>query len=139
MRSAVHHFNGTNQNYDWEGSIKKEYADTGSAKLTSGRVVMGPQEGGPNFVFRYFVIQPGGNSTLPDQHVHDHGVYVLHGNGEVHLCGEVFPIQARDMIYIAPNEVHGLVNTGDVPLGFICVIPNKTRLHKFFELSGEKE
>ena len=139
MRSTVHRFTGEEYNYDWEDSISKKIPATDSAKLAAGRVVIGPQDDAPNFVFRYFVVQPGGNSTMPDQHVHDHGIYILHGSGEVHMNGEVYPVQERDMVYIAPNDVHGLVNTGDVPLGFICVIPNKTRLTRFFELSGEEE
>jgi S-methyl-1-thioxylulose 5-phosphate methylthiotransferase len=139
MRSKVHRFIGEEYNYDWEDSIPKQIPATDSAKLAAGRVVIGPQDDAPNFVFRYFVVQPGGNSTMPDQHVHDHGIYILHGEGEVTLNGEVIPVKERDMVYIAPNDVHGLVNTGDVPLGFICVIPNKARLIRFFELSGEQD
>lgn len=139
MGSAVHRFTGTQYNYDWENSISQSIPTDGTAKLIEKKVVIGPQDSSNNFVFRYFVIQPGGNSTIPDQHVHDHGVYVLHGSGEVQLNGEVYPIHERDMIYIAPNDVHGLVNTGDVPLGFICVIPNKTRLNEYFALSGEEK
>lgn len=137
MGSKVHHFTGEDYSYNWEDAVSKSIPAEDSAKLAEGKVVIGPQDGAENFVFRYFVVQPGGNSTMPDQHVHDHGIYILHGRGEVHLNGEVYPIAERDMVYIAPNDVHGLVNTGDVPLGFICVIPNKTRLEKFFALSGE--
>ncbi|KPL73769.1 hypothetical protein ADN00_14335 [Ornatilinea apprima] len=108
-----------------------------TAKYATGKVVIGGQDGAENFVFRYFCVQPGGNSTMPDQHVHDHGIYFLHGKGEVTLNGVVYPVQARDMVYIAPNDVHGIINTGDEPLGFICVIPAKERLQEYLKLTGK--
>lgn len=133
MGSAVHHFNGQENNFSWENSIPKVIPPEDTATLTRGEVILGPQDNAENFVFRYFVVQPGGHSTMPDQHIHDHGILILHGHGEVHLNGKVYPIAERDMVYIAPNDVHGLVNTGDVPMGFLCVIPNKARLDKYLE------
>jgi quercetin dioxygenase-like cupin family protein len=139
MGSIVHHFTGQEFKFDWENAVPKNIPPEDTAKGAEGKVVIGPQDGAENFIFRYFVVEPGGNSTMPDQHIHDHGIFILHGQGEVHLNGEVYPIRERDMVYIAPNDVHGLVNTGDVPLGFICVIPNKTRLDKYLALSGDKK
>lgn len=138
MGSAIHHFTGTENNYDWENAIPKKIPPTDTAKLAQGKVILGPQDETENFVFRYFVVQPGGNSTMPDQHRHDHGIFFLHGSGEVHLNGEVYPVAEKDMLYVAANDIHGIVNTGDVPLGFICVIPNKSRLNAYLELSGEE-
>ncbi|WP_082390162.1 cupin domain-containing protein [Ornatilinea apprima] len=137
MSSAVHHFNGTDTEFNWEGAVPKQIPADDTAKYATGKVVIGGQDGAENFVFRYFCVQPGGNSTMPDQHVHDHGIYFLHGKGEVTLNGVVYPVQARDMVYIAPNDVHGIINTGDEPLGFICVIPAKERLQEYLKLTGK--
>jgi quercetin dioxygenase-like cupin family protein len=138
MPSKVHHFTGQPDAFDWEYSIEKVIPPHDTAKNATGKVVIGPQDEAPNFVFRYFNVKPGGHSTMPDQHIHDHGIVILHGQGEVHLDGEVTRVGPNDMIYIAPNAVHGIVNTGDSPLGFICVIPNKNRLKSFLSLSGEE-
>ena len=138
MGSTVHHFTGSDTEYNWEEALPKHIPPEDTAKFATGKVVIGPQDNAQNFVFRYFCVQPGGNSTMPDQHIHDHGIYILHGKGEVMLNGQVYPVQARDMVYIAPNDVHGIVNTGDEPLGFICVIPNKDTLKKLLSLSKEE-
>jgi quercetin dioxygenase-like cupin family protein len=136
MSSAVHRFTGTEFDYNWVGAVAKQIPPEDTAKCATGKVVIGPQDGAENFVFRYFCVQPGGNSTMPDQHVHDHGIYFLHGKGEVTLNGdEVYEVNARDMVYIAPNDVHGIVNTGSEPLGFICVIPSKPRLDEYLKLT----
>jgi quercetin dioxygenase-like cupin family protein len=138
MSSAVHRFTGTETAYNWENAVPKQIPADDTAKGATGMVVLGQQDGAENFVFRYFCVQPGGNSTMPDQHVHDHGIYFLHGKGEVTLNGnEVHAVQARDMVYVAPHDVHGIVNTGDEPLGFICVIPGKNRLEEYLNLTNK--
>jgi quercetin dioxygenase-like cupin family protein len=138
MSSTVHRFTGSDTEFNWERAVSKQIPPEDTAKYATGKVVIGAQDGAENFVFRYFSIQPGGHSTMPDQHIHDHGIYFLHGKGEVMFNGEVFPVQARDMVYVAPNDVHGIINTGDEPLGFICVIPNKSRLDDYLKLSGKE-
>jgi quercetin dioxygenase-like cupin family protein len=137
MSSSVHRFTGSETEYNWENAVPKQIPPEDTAKLATGKVVIGAQDGAENFVFRYFCVQAGGNSTMPDQHVHDHGIYFLHGKGEVTLNGVVYPVQARDMVYIAPNDEHGIVNTGDEPLGFICVIPAKERLQEYLSLTNK--
>jgi quercetin dioxygenase-like cupin family protein len=138
MQSNVHHFKGEAHQFDWDDTIEKVIPPEDSAVGAKGKVVIGPQDAAPNFVFRYFNVEPGGHSTMPDQHLHDHGIMILHGQGEVHLDGKVTTVGPNDIVYIAPNAVHGIVNTGDSPLGFLCVIPNKKRLKAFLDYSGEE-
>jgi quercetin dioxygenase-like cupin family protein len=138
MRSKIHRFSGNENEYDWEGTVPIQFLPDSSEKYAAGKIVIGPQDEAPNFVFRYFSIEPGRHSHMPDIHLHDHGVYFLHGKGEVMLDGENYPVQAHDMVYIASNEPHGIINTGDEPLGFLCVIPNKERLKDYLKLSGKE-
>ena len=35
------------------------------------------------------------------------------------------PLNAGDVVFIAPNDVHQFRNTGSDPLRFLCLIPNK--------------
>ena len=34
------------------------------------------------------------------------------------------PLKPGDVVLITPDEVHQFKNTGDVPLQFLCLIPN---------------
>lgn len=138
MGSKIYRFTGTDNAFDWEGAIPKHIPDTDTAKDTVGKVIIGSNDDAPNYVFRYFCVQPGGNSTMPDQHIHDHGMYFVHGKGKVVMNGETFEVKARDMVYVFPNDVHGVINDGDEPLGFLCIIPNKDRLTDYLKLSGKE-
>ena len=125
--SKIHSFSGREQSYDWEDVIAKQYED-GAAMGASGKIMIGKEDGAQNFVFRYFLIQPGGHSTLDDRHAHDHGVMILHGRAVLMLGQEKYEVGPRDIIYISPWEPHSFETIGEDPLGFLCVIPNKDLL-----------
>jgi quercetin dioxygenase-like cupin family protein len=76
---------------------------------------------GPTFVLRVFTLEPGGNTPL-HTHPFEHGVYVLSGAGKLGGTSDA-AIGPGDAIYVAPDEKHCFVNTGDEPLRFICVVP----------------
>lgn len=105
--------------------LNEAYADP-RVKTVTKQVMIGPKEGAPNYSLRYFEIEPGGKSFF-DQHDHDHGVMVLAGRGRVLLGVEQHEIEFGDVVYIAPNEIHQFENTGEEPLGFLCVAPAKKR------------
>jgi quercetin dioxygenase-like cupin family protein len=86
--------------------------------------LIGKKEGAENFAFRYYEVGPKGY-TRKEQHPYDHGMLVLKGKGEALLGEEIHPISGGDVIYIAPNLLHQLSNTGEDLLGFLCVIPAK--------------
>jgi quercetin dioxygenase-like cupin family protein len=110
--------------FDWEGVKLRHYPSGKKAEGVSVRWLIGPAEQAPNFALRYFEIEPGGWSAL-EQHAHDHGVMILRGQGQVLLGDEEFNVGFGDVVYIPPYEVHQFKNTGDEPLGFLCVIPPK--------------
>jgi quercetin dioxygenase-like cupin family protein len=84
-------------------------------------VLVGPDDGAPNFIIRYFQV-PAGEHTFHHRHPHEHGMVILHGRAKVQIEGEFYDVGALDSIFITGNDVHQLINTGDTPLGFICVI-----------------
>ena len=105
----------------WEGIEVERYRDPSVAGVTK-QVLIGPRDGAARYAVRYFEIEPGAKSSL-DLHDHDHGVVVLRGQGRVLLGEGTHEIAFGDVVYIGPNETHRFENTGEEPLGFLCVVP----------------
>jgi quercetin dioxygenase-like cupin family protein len=117
----VRHLRG---DFRWEGVERQSYGVSGLEGVTK-QVVIGSDEGAGNFAVRYFELAPGARSSL-DLHDHDHGVVVMRGRGVVRLGGATHEIGFGDAVYVAPREVHQFENTGDEPLGFLCVVPPRS-------------
>jgi len=79
--------------------------------------------GAPNFELRYFELQKGARTSL-DQHPYEHEVFVLKGKGKMLIGEEEHELRSGDAVLIEPNEVHRLFQSGQEPLGFLCVVPN---------------
>lgn len=88
----------------------------------SMRVMVGREDGAPNFAMRHFTVAPGGN-TPRHSHDYEHQVLVLEGDGEAFDEGEIRTVTTGDVIYVAPNAEHQFRNTSDKPLQFICLVP----------------
>ncbi len=86
------------------------------------RMLIGPDDGAPNFNMRLFEVSPGGCTP---RHTHDweHEVYVLSGVGVVLDDGEERPISTGDCVYVPPDEDHQFRNTGGENLKFLCLVP----------------
>ncbi|MGH7822784.1 MAG: cupin domain-containing protein [Candidatus Binatia bacterium] len=105
--------------FRWEGVPVEDYADPAVRAVTK-QVILGAREGATHYAVRYFEIAPGGKSSL-DRHDHDHAVVVLRGAGRVLLGEARHEIGFGDAVYVGPRELHQFENTGDSPLGFLCV------------------
>jgi quercetin dioxygenase-like cupin family protein len=124
--SVIHRFIGGENDFNWENVDLTIFDGSDGAKNASRRLLITEEnEGAKFFVFRYFRVLPGGNSTPFDQHLHDHGVLILHGHCKVRLNDQEFTAGPMDVVYVSPNDVHDFTVEGDEPLGFLCVIPNK--------------
>lgn len=123
--SAIHRFSGntTQQQYQWDGVDPVEI-HTEEVQAVLKHVLVGPEEGAPNFVIRYFHI-PVGDKSFYDQHPHEHGIVILHGHARVQIKDEFYELGPLDAIFISGNDIHQLVNSGDTPLGFLCVITHQ--------------
>lgn len=86
------------------------------------RVMIGPQQGAPNFVMRVFDLPPGASSPY---HSHDweHEVYILSGQGVVVSEQGETAVGLEDAIYIAAGEMHCLRNEGADVFRFLCLVP----------------
>ena len=102
-----------------------KYLDTEPVQELPGvlkRVVIGTDDGAPNFIMRIFDVEPG-SSTPYHAHSWEHEVFVLSGEGVVEGAQGETPIGTGSVVFIAPNEQHCFVNNSSQVLRFICLIP----------------
>lgn len=124
--SIIHRSAGTEHGeLRWQDVVVRAYGPENSgADRATRQIMIGNEEGSPNFHMRYFAVQPGGHTSL-DQHAHDHGVYVLHGRARLRLGDEEHIINTGDVVYISGNEIHQFFPLGEEPFGFLCIVPAK--------------
>ena len=124
--AIIHRFNSiADGELRWQDVPVSAYGPENSrADRATRQILIGMGEQSPHFHMRYFAVQPGGYTSL-DQHVHDHGVYILHGRARLRLGNEEHELQTGDVVYIPGNEVHQFFAIGDEPFGFLCVVPAK--------------
>jgi quercetin dioxygenase-like cupin family protein len=85
-------------------------------------ILLGPDDGAPNFVLRKFVLEPGGRTPF-HTHAWEHEIYVLKGIGEARHAGGTVPMSPGTVILAEPGEWHSFSNTGEGSLEFLCVVP----------------
>ena len=107
----------------WHDVALRAYGpeNSGADKATR-QILIGPDENSSNFHLRYFAVQPGGHTSL-DQHAHEHGVYILHGQALLRLENNEYELNPGDVVYISGNEIHQFFASGQEPFGFLCVVP----------------
>ena len=117
---TIHKFKGGQGPYRWEGVEATEY-QAGASKGSTRQILIGEDQGAPNFIIRYFELPPG-NASEFHTHAHEHGVVVLRGRGRVRIGDREEDISFGDVVYVPPDEIHQFKNVGDEPFGFSCTI-----------------
>ena len=103
-------------------SVAAQPVEMDGAEGASIRVMIGPNDGAPNFVMRVFELAPGGH-TPRHAHAWEHEVYILSGSCTIRgPAGDVL-VKTGEFAYLAPDEEHQFDNTGREPMRFICVVP----------------
>ncbi len=112
-------------------AIVKHYSEAASqtvtvdgAKNTSKRILIGQNDGAPNFSIRMFEIEPNGN-TPSHSHDFEHEIFILEGNGTLIAGENEFKISRGTAVLIPPLEEHSLVNNGKAPLCVLCMVPKE--------------
>ena len=120
--STIHRFAGdmTRDINTWK-DIEPKLIQTEEVQAVLKNVLVGPDDGAPDFVIRYFHV-PVGDNTFFDQHDHEQGIVILHGKAKVQINDDFHELGPLDAIFISGGDIHKLVNIGDTPLGFFCVI-----------------
>lgn len=125
-----------NNNFTWEGVATEAYKPDGSNFANIIRnVLIGSHGESCLFSLRYFEVAKGGFSSL-EKHQHVHVVICVRGKGKAVVGERGFDLKFMDTVYIAPNAPHQLLNAGDEPFGFLCIV-NSER-DKPVELSEEE-
>ncbi|MEN3186630.1 MAG: cupin domain-containing protein [Atribacterota bacterium] len=79
--------------------------------------------GAPTFELRYIEIPPGGKSSY-GSHPHEHGVFIVEGNGKIVTRNEEHELYPGLGVFVAGGEEHQWVNlSNSQPFGFVCVVP----------------
>ena len=89
---------------------------------TSVQVLVGPDDGAPNFVLRRFVMEAGGGIPVHTNEV-EHEQYVLRGRARVRIGDEDHRVGPDDSVYIPAGVPHSYEVT-EGPFEFLCVVPN---------------
>ena len=90
----------------------------------SRRVLISAKDNAPNFTMRLFHVEPGGY-TYHHSHDFEHEIFVIEGEGEAITNEGSKPLKAGYAIFVEPNEVHQLKNTGKTLMSFLCLVPNR--------------
>lgn len=92
------------------------------AKGVAARVVLGQEDGAPNFCMRVFEIAAGGHTPLHN-HAWEHEMFIHAGAGEVYGNGQWHPLAPGKVVFIPGHEEHQLRNPGPDPLVVVCLVP----------------
>lgn len=120
--SEIHKFSGDQERFEWEGVEGFPINEEGLRFVTK-HILIGENEGAPNYIMRFFHLEPGGHSKL-ERHPQEHEVIVLSGKGEIQIAETTYSVKPFDVVFIEGNELHQFRALEDHDLGFICVIPN---------------
>jgi len=89
------------------------------------RLMVGREDGAPNFAMRLFEVAPGGH-TPKHAHNYEHEVLIVQGSANL-ACGpegdQTRHASAGDVVFVPANETHQFVNTGPGTLKFMCLVP----------------
>ena len=67
-------------------------------------------------------VGPGERSHPPHKHAGVEAFYMLAGEGTLEIGAERQRIAAGEAIVFDPTKLHGLVNSGNVPMRYIVII-----------------
>ncbi len=96
--------------------------DVPAGAATQTQVLLGPDDGAPNFAMRRFVMGEGGGMPTHTNLV-EHEQYVLRGRGRVTIGGKAHEVKADDAVYIPAGVPHSY-EVLEAPFEFLCVVPN---------------
>ncbi len=102
------------------GDVERKTVQAGSA--TETQVLIGPEDGAPNFALRRFVMGPGGGMPRHTNSV-EHEQYVLCGRARVRIGDAVHEVERGNVLYIPAGAPHSY-EVVEAPFEFLCIVPN---------------
>ncbi len=89
---------------------------------TRTQVLLGPDDGMPNFAMRRFIMGAGGGMPRHTNTV-EHEQYVLRGRARITIGDEVHEVRAGNVLYIPAGVPHDY-EVLEAPFEFLCMVPN---------------
>ena len=93
------------------------------ARSTRMQVLLGPDDGAPNFVMRRILMDEIGSGMPAHTNAVEHEQYVLRGRARVGIAGQEYEVGADDTVYIPAGAPHWY-DVLEAPFEFLCVVPN---------------
>lgn len=81
--------------------------------------MLGSTHGTVKSLAGYAEIEPGNEVHPAHKHQDEEFLMIIGGEGTWNLNGVVSPANTGDMLYTAPCDLHGIFNSGTVPLKFV--------------------
>ena len=76
---------------------------------------------GINYSIAQFTLEPGKKSKLHKMSSSEI-YYILEGSGNLKIDEETFQLEKDDSVYVPPNSVQSIENTGSINLRFLCIV-----------------
>jgi len=102
------------------GSVAGKSVAAGTA--TEVQVLVGPEDGAPNFALRRFVMGEGGGMPRHTNAV-EHEQFVVRGRARITVGDDVHEVAAGHSLYIPAGMPHSY-EVVEGPFEFLCVVPN---------------
>ena len=112
--------------HESKGVVKRaagiECREVTAGVATETQVLIGADDGAPNFAMRRFIMGPGGGMPRHTNTV-EHEQYVLRGRARIGIGEEVHEVGPDDVLYI-PAGVPHYYQVVPAPFEFLCMVPN---------------
>jgi quercetin dioxygenase-like cupin family protein len=103
----------------WVESVARQPVAAGSR--TEMQVLLGPEDGTPNFHLRRFIMGEGGGMPLHRNQV-EHEQYVLRGRAKVGIGDAIHEVSAHQVLFIPAGVAH-YYEVVEAPFEFLCIVP----------------
>jgi quercetin dioxygenase-like cupin family protein len=114
---------------DKQSPVIRSMNDVESSEVQRSRgatiqVLIGPEQGAPNFVTRSFTLAPGGRIPRHRHESIEHQQVILSGEMVLGLDDQEQQVRTGDSILIPPGVAHWYENREEQPVRFLCIVPN---------------
>ncbi len=110
-----------------DGVVKRtdeiRLSQVAAGTATETQVLLGAEDGMPNFAMRRFVMGEGGGMPRHTNTV-EHEQYVLAGRARVSIGDQLHEVAAGSVVYIPAGVPHHY-QVLEAPFEFLCMVPNK--------------
>jgi len=87
-------------------------------------VLIGPEQGAPNFITRRFLLAPGARIPAHRHPTIEHEQVMVRGEMVLGMGDEVRTVRAGDAMYLPAGCAHWYENRTAEEVEFLCVVPN---------------